>query len=144
MKKKSIIRPVSKIDPDEPALRWKKKLEAERPIRRAMGQTFRKQREVAGVTCSLMAELAGVSRSTLRRFEEGDPIKRPKVVARSLVNALRNQQFQAVFQAAKQIFPDAFQQLTVLDWMRAPRIPGHIKQGKPMFSDNPKNKMEGK
>ena len=77
---------------------WLEKDKAERPMRRALGQAFRKAREVAGFSRNAMAKLAGIAAATLKKFEEGEFVERPRLVATSLKNALKNKQLQIVYE----------------------------------------------
>ena len=72
-------------------------LEEDRLFREEKGREFQKARESAELTRNAMARLAGISWSTLKRFETGKNILRTQLVEKSLTNALEMERLRRVF-----------------------------------------------
>ena len=89
--------------------RW----EAERPARIALGRAFERAREEAGISRTKMAKMAGIAWGTLRKFENGQYVRREKLVGSSLVHALQNKQLQVVW-ASIQTFPSMWKNMKSL------------------------------
>ena len=78
-------------------LYWLEIQEMEREEREERGKEFQKARESAELSRYAMARLAGISASTLKRFELGQNILRPRLVEKALENALENERMKKVF-----------------------------------------------
>ena len=76
---------------------WLEIQEIERAEREERGKEFQKARESAGLSRNAMAQLAGISPSTLKRYELGKNILRPRLVEQALANALEIERLQKVF-----------------------------------------------
>ena len=96
--------------------RW----ESERPARIALGRAFERAREEAGISRTKMAKMAGIAWGTLRKFESGQYVRREKLVASSLVNALKNKQLQVVWDSIK-TFPGMWQNMNALTEFLSPQ-----------------------
>ena len=86
---------VKQVSSDE--LIWLEIQEIERAEREERGKEFQKARESAGLSRNAMARLAGISASTLKRYELGKNILRPRLVEKALANALEIERLQKVF-----------------------------------------------
>ena len=86
---------VKQISSDE--LIWLEIQEMERAEREERGKVFQKARESAELSRNAMARLAGISASTLKRYELGKNILRPRLVEQALANALEIERLQKVF-----------------------------------------------
>ena len=100
---------------------WEERDKVERPIRQALGQAFRQARESAGFSRNAMAKLSGMAVATLKKFEDGDYVLRQKLVARGLVNALKNRQFQILIESLTRHLPSVLEQIIPKD-SRPPRL----------------------
>ena len=69
----------------------------ERAEREERGKAFQKARESAGLSRNAMARLAGISASTLKKYELGLYIRRPRLVEKALANALEIERLRKVF-----------------------------------------------
>lgn len=78
-------------------LYWLETQAMEREEREERGKEFQKARESAALSRYAMARLAGISASTLKRYEQGQNILRPRLVEKALVNALEIERMQKVF-----------------------------------------------
>ena len=78
-------------------LYWLETQAMEREEREERGKEFQKARESAGLSRNAMAQLAGISPSTLKRYELGKNILRPRLVEQALANALEIERLQKVF-----------------------------------------------
>ena len=86
---------VKQVSSDE--LIWLEIQEMERTEREERGKEFQKARESAELSRNAMARLAGLSAGTLKRFEQGQNILRPRLVEKALANALEIERLQKVF-----------------------------------------------
>lgn len=86
---------VKQVSSDE--LIWLEIQEIERAEREERGKGFQKARESAELSRNAMARLAGISASTLKRYEMGKNILRPRLVEKALANALEIARLQKVF-----------------------------------------------
>ena len=71
--------------------------EEERVEREERGRDFQKARESAELSRNAMARLAGLSAITLKKYELGKNILRPRLVEKALANALEIERLQKVF-----------------------------------------------
>ncbi len=92
-------------------LYWLETQAMEREEREERGKEFQKARESAGLSRNAMARLAGISGSTLKRFELGQNTLRPRLVEKALVNALEIERIQKVFGVLVNQLPLVLQRL---------------------------------
>ena len=71
--------------------------EEERVEREERGRDFQKARESAELSRNAMARLAGLSAITLKKYELGKNILRPRLVETAFANALEIERLQKVF-----------------------------------------------
>ena len=91
---------------------WLEMQEQDRLEREETGREFQKDREAAELTRNAMARLAGISGSTLKRFEEGKRILRTPLVEKSLTNALEMERLRRVFTVLVSQLPFALRNLS--------------------------------
>ena len=91
---------------------WLEMQEQDRLAREETGREFQKDREAAELTRNAMARLAGISGSTLKRFEEGKYILRAPLVEKSLTNALEMERLRRVFSVLVSQLPFALRNLS--------------------------------
>ena len=91
---------------------WLEMQEQDRLEREETGREFQKDREAAELTRNAMARLAGISGSTLKRFEEGKYILRTPLVEKSLTNALEMERLRRVFAVLVSQLPFALRNLS--------------------------------
>ena len=91
---------------------WLEMQEQDRLAREETGREFQKDREAAELTRNAMARLAGISGSTLKRFEEGKYILRAPLVEKSLTNALEMERLRRVFTVLVSQLPFALRHLS--------------------------------
>lgn len=90
---------------------WLETQEMEREEREERGKEFQKARESAELSRCAMARLAGISASTLKRYELGQNILRPRLVEKALVNALEIERTKKVFGVLVNQLPIVLQHL---------------------------------
>ena len=71
--------------------------EEERVEREERGRDFQKARESAELSRNARARVAGLSAITLKKYELGKNILRPRLVEKALANALEIERLQKVF-----------------------------------------------
>ena len=91
---------------------WLEMQEQDRLAREETGREFQKDREAAELTRNAMARLAGISGSTLKRFEEGKYILRAPLVEKSLTNALEMERLRRVYAVLVSQLPFALRNLS--------------------------------
>ena len=91
---------------------WLEMQEEDRLAREETGREFQKNREAAELTRNAMARLAGISGSTLKRFEEGKSILLMPLVEKSLNNAPEMERLRRVFTVLVSQLPFALRNLS--------------------------------
>lgn len=67
---------------------YKKRMDTEKPQRVAEGKNFRTQREIIKMSRTDLSSMIGVSPQTIKRFEDGEPVRSRNMMTHSFKTAM--------------------------------------------------------